>query len=76
MGTMASVGFATMVMARFGILCILVALGHDRRRVLHLNVTGHPSAEWTAGQIVQASPWDTPPHHLLRDRDSICGEAS
>jgi hypothetical protein len=42
---------------------------------LHFNVTEHPSAEWTAAQIVQAFPWDKAPRFLLRDRDSIYGAA-
>jgi transposase InsO family protein len=42
--------------------------------VLHFNVTAHPTAEWTADQILQAFPWDTAPGYLLRDRDSIYGD--
>jgi hypothetical protein len=41
---------------------------------LHFNVTTHPTAQWTARQIVDAFPWDTAPRYLLRDRDSIYGE--
>jgi len=48
---------------------------HDRRRIVHFNVTEHPTAEWTAAQIVQAFPWDKAPRFLLRDRDSIYGVA-
>jgi hypothetical protein len=44
---------------------------HDHRRMLHFNVAAHPTAEWTADQILQAFPWDTAPRCLLRDRDSI-----
>lgn len=73
-GTMASADFLTVTTATFRILFVFVVLNHERRRVLHLDVTEPPSAEWTARQIVQAFPWDTAPHHLLRDRDSIYGE--
>ncbi len=46
-----------------------------RRRILHFNVTAHPSAEWTAQQIVEAFPGEgTEPRYLLRDRDSIYGD--
>ena|SRR5688500_2298893 len=38
-------------------------------------VTEHPTAQWTARQIVEAFPWDTAPRYLLRDRDSIYGAA-
>jgi putative transposase len=41
--------------------------------VLHFNVTEHPTAAWTAQQVVEAFPWDTAPRYLLRDRDSIYG---
>ena len=75
MDTMASVDFFTVITATFAILYVFIVLSHDRRRVLHFNVTGHPSAEWTGFQIVQAFPWDTAPRYLLRDRDSIYGEA-
>jgi hypothetical protein len=47
--------------------------GSDRRRILQFNVTAHPTAEWTAQQVVQAFPWDSAPRYLLRDRDGIFG---
>jgi hypothetical protein len=50
-----------------------VVLAHDRRRVLHFNVTEHPSAAWTAQQIVDAFPDDSASSYLLRDRDSVYG---
>ena len=40
---------------------------------MHFNVTEHPTAEWTAQQVVEAFPWDTAPRYLLRDRDGIYG---
>jgi len=48
-------------------------LAHDRRRVVHFNVTAHPTAEWTAQQMLEAFPFDTAPRYLLRDRDRIYG---
>jgi transposase InsO family protein len=48
-------------------------LAHDRRRILHFGVTAHPTAEWTAQQLREASPWDSAPRFLLRDRDRIFG---
>jgi hypothetical protein len=54
---------------------VLVLLSHERRRVVHFNATEHPSASWTAQQVVDAFPDDTAPRWLLRDRDSIYGEA-
>lgn len=49
-------------------------LAHERRRIVHCNITEHPTAQWTAQQIVEAFPWDTAPRYLLRDRDSVYGE--
>ena len=40
---------------------------------MHFNVTEHPTAVWTARQIVEAFPWDTAPRYLLRDRDGVYG---
>jgi hypothetical protein len=42
--------------ATFRVLYVLVVLAHDRRRVVHFNVTEHPTADWTAQQIIQAFP--------------------
>jgi putative transposase len=50
-------------------------LGTTRRQAIHFNVTAHPTAEWTARQIVEAFPWDSAPHYLLHDRDCIYGVA-
>src|SRR4029077_2352937 len=52
-----------------------LVLSHDRRRLLHFGVTSHPTAEWTARQLVQAFPWDSAPRYLLRDHDRIYGES-
>ena len=59
----------------FRILYVFLVLAHERRRVVHFNVTEHPTAEWTAAQLRQAFPWDTAPRYLLHDRDRIYGEA-
>ena len=68
-----SIDFFTVATVRFEILYVLIVLSHDRRRVLHFAITGHPTSAWTAQQIVEAFPWDTAPRYLLRDRDSIYG---
>jgi len=49
-------------------------LAHHRRRVLHFNVTEHPTALWTGQQIIETFPEDTALRYLLRDRDKIYGE--
>jgi putative transposase len=70
-----SIDFFTVPTARLRVLFVLVVLAHHRRRVLHFNVTAHPTAAWTAQQIVDTFPDDTVPSYLLRDRDAIYGEA-
>ena len=68
-----STDFFTVHTISFEVLFVFVVLAHDRRRVLHFNVTAHPTAEWTAQQIVEAFPFDSAPKYLLRDRDQIYG---
>ncbi len=75
MGDLVSIDFFTVPTARFQVLFCFLLLSHDRRRVLHFNVTDHPTAEWTARQIVEAFPWETAPRYLLRDRDAVYGFA-
>ena len=68
-----SIDLFTVPTATFRVLFVLLVLSHDRRRVLHFNVTSSPRAEWTAQQIVQAFPEDATPRYLLRDRDGVYG---
>jgi putative transposase len=56
------------------LLFVLVVLAHNRRRVVHFNVTAHPTAPWTAQQIVNAFPEESAPAYLLRDRDRVYGQ--
>jgi transposase InsO family protein len=67
--------FFTVPTVNFRVLFVFIMLAHDRRRIVHFNITEHPTAQWTAQQIVEAFPWDTAPRYLLRDRDSIYGAA-
>ena len=53
---------------------MFLVLAHERRRVVHFNVTAHPSAAWTAQQLREAFPFDQIPRYLLRDRDKIFGD--
>jgi putative transposase len=57
------------------VLFVLVILAHERRRIVHCHVTEHPTAAWTAQQVVDAFPWDEAPRYLLRARDRIYGDA-
>jgi len=70
---LASVDFFTAPTATFRVLFVFVILSHDRCRVIHVNVTAHPTAAWTAQQLREAWPWDTAPRFVIRDRDGIYG---
>ena len=71
---MTEIDFFTVPTVTFRIFYVFIVLGHDRRRIVHFNATEHPTAQWTAQQLVEAYPFDTAPRYLLRDRDSIYGE--
>jgi transposase InsO family protein len=73
--SLVSIDFFTVPTVRFQILYVFLVLSHERRRIVHFNVTTHPTAEWTAQQLREAFPWDTAPNYLLRDRDQIFGQA-
>jgi transposase InsO family protein len=69
-----SIDSFTVPTIRFQVLYVFLVLAHDRRRILHFNVTAHPTAEWTGQQLREAFPFDVLPHYLLRDRDAIFGD--
>lgn len=71
--TVVSVDFFTVPTIRFQVLYVFLVLAHDRRRMLHVAVTAHPTAAWTGQQLREAFPWDSAPRFLLRDRDRIFG---
>ena len=73
MEQMASIDFFVVPTATFRVLFVFVVLSHARRRVLHFQVTDHPSQEWTMQQLREAFPWDHGCRYLLRDRDAIYG---
>ena len=59
----------------FKLLYGLVILCYARRRLVRIAVTTNPTAEWIAGQVTEAFPWDEAPRHLIRDRDRAFGSA-
>ncbi len=69
-----SIDFFIVPTATFRVLFVFIVLAHDRRRIVHFNVTEHPTAQWAAQQIVDAPPFDTAPSYLIRDGDGIYGE--
>jgi putative transposase len=60
--------------ATYRLLFVLVMLAHDRRRLVHIAVTAHPTAAWTAQQLREAFPWDEAPRYVIRDRDHVFDE--
>ncbi len=59
----------------FKLLYVLLIARLDRRELVWLNVTAHPTAEWIAHQITEAFPWDEAPLYLIRDNDALYGSA-
>ena len=60
-----AIDFLVVPTVTFRLLYCLVVMRHDRRRVVHFNVTEHPSARWAAQQIIQAFPYDEAPRYLI-----------
>jgi hypothetical protein len=60
----------------FRLLFVLVILEHDRRRIVHVAVTEHPTAAWTAQQLRNAFPENDAPRYLLHDRDAVFAEVA
>jgi putative transposase len=63
--------FCVVVTATFRMLYVFVVIEHASRRLLHVNVTAHPTAEWTLQQLREAVPSDHGYRFLIHDRDSI-----
>jgi transposase InsO family protein len=59
----------------FRMLFVLVILRHERRRLISLSVTDHPTADWIARQLTDAFPWDEAPDYMIRDCDGCYGQA-
>jgi putative transposase len=70
-----AIDFFTVPSATFRLLRVLVVLEVATRRILHFNVTTHPTAQWTARQIVQACDFADLPRRIIRDRDACYGAA-
>ena len=69
----AAIDFFTIHTVNFRVLYCFIVLRHDRRKMIHFNVTAHPTAAWTAQQIIEAFPFDEAPKYMIRDRDGIYG---
>jgi transposase InsO family protein len=58
----------------FGVLYCFFVISHDRRRILHCNVTQHPNSAWTIQQLREAFLYDSAPRYLIFDRGSQFNE--
>ena len=63
--------FFTVPTIRFKTLYVFFIIDHARRKIVHFNVTEHPTAEWVVQQLKNAFPFDSAPKYLICDRDSI-----
>jgi transposase InsO family protein len=66
----AAMDFFTVPTLTFGVLYCFFVIAHDRRRVLHFNVTRHPTSAWVSQQLREAFPFDAAPRYLIHDRDA------
>lgn len=68
-GQLMAADFFVVPTATGRLLFVLVILAHERRRIVHVAVTDHPTATWTGQQLREAFPWEQAPRFLIRDRD-------
>ncbi len=66
----AAMDFFTVPTLTFGVLYCFFVITHDRRRILHFNVTRHPTSAWVSQQLRETFPYDSAPRHLIHDRDA------
>jgi hypothetical protein len=64
----AAMDFFTVPTLTFGVLYCFFVIAHDRRRILHCNVTKHPTSAWVVQQLREAFPYDSAPDYLIFDR--------
>jgi transposase InsO family protein len=65
--------FFTVPTITFGVLYCFFVISHDRRRILHVNVTRHPTSRWIVQQLREAFPFGSAPRFLILDRDAQYG---
>ena len=69
----AAMDFFTAPTITFGVLYCFFVISHDRRRILHVNVTKHPTSGWIIQQLREAFPFEAPQKYLIFDRDQKFG---
>ncbi len=58
----------------FQTLYVFFFIRHERRELIHLNVTASPTAAWIWRQVIEATGWRRRPRHLIHDRDNVYGK--
>src|SRR6201987_3630045 len=69
----AAMDFFTVPTISFGVLYCFFVISHDRRRILHFNITKHPTSAWIIQQLREAFPFGASPRFLIHDRDAKYG---
>ena len=69
----AAMDFFTVPTVTFQLLYCFFIISHDRRQILHLNVTCHPTSTWIVQQLREAFPYESAPRFLLFDHDQKYG---
>jgi putative transposase len=69
----AAMDFFTVPTISFGVLYCFFVIRHDRRRILHFNITKHPTSGWIIQQLREAFPFGAVPRFLIHDRDAKYG---
>jgi putative transposase len=69
----AAMDFFTVPRIRFGVLYCFFVIGHDRRRIMHFNITKHPTSSWIIQQLREAFPFGAALGFLIHDRDAKYG---
>ena len=64
---------STETLLTFGVLYCFFVISHDRRRILHVNVTKHPTSGWIIQQLCEALPFEAPQKYLIFGRDQKFG---
>jgi putative transposase len=72
-GQIMAADFFVVPTATCRLLFVLIIIAHERRRAVHVGVTDHPTAAWTAQQLREAFPWEGAPRFLLRDAGVVRG---
>jgi transposase InsO family protein len=70
---LAAMDFFTVPTITFGVLYCFFVIAHDRRRILHFNVTPHPTSLWVVQQLREAFPYESAPRFLIFDHDANYG---